>query len=319
MTDFAKLTESDFEWNGRDKTATFGPLNLRIVPDDMGDNPFTQWDCQTPVTFKAGRGYSETWDHGDGILDPLQDATPAWVARNRRAVYDALCIDAAIFENEVSEWMGDGDSRSDMRADMIRDSYEYQNADFDTIAALWELRGVPALSTSAHGYSQGDYVEILAVATPEHAARCGWAKSYPEEARRDDLETARALLGAWMFGDVYGYVIEGPDGEELDSCFGFYGCPWGNNPEKGDSWAVLDYGIKEALGHVLESVIETAESAAREAREAFTDAKAEFRALQATGTDAPRLCQTARAALAGFARDHKNAMQVLRDARAVSA
>lgn len=27
----------------------------------------------------------------------------------------------------------------------------------------------------------------------------------------------------YLTGDVYGYVVEGPDGEELDSCWGYYG------------------------------------------------------------------------------------------------
>jgi hypothetical protein len=38
-----------------------------------------------------------------------------------------------------------------------------------------------------------------------------------------DLEAQADLLGSWAFGDVCGYVIESPDGEHLDSCWGFYG------------------------------------------------------------------------------------------------
>ena len=33
----------------------------------------------------------------------------------------------------------------------------------------------------------------------------------------------------YINGSVYGYVLEDNDGEELDSCWGFYGFDWETN------------------------------------------------------------------------------------------
>jgi hypothetical protein len=50
------------------------------------------------------------------------------------------------------------------------------------------------------------------------------------------LERARRyLLGEietyqqWLDGDVYGFALETPEGEEVDSCWGFYGYDWEEN------------------------------------------------------------------------------------------
>jgi hypothetical protein len=50
--------------------------------------------------------------------------------------------------------------------------------------------------------------------------------AYPEAARR--VEVAKALIQAWndvLQGNVWGFVIAGPTGEEVESCWGFVGDP----------------------------------------------------------------------------------------------
>lgn len=51
-------------------------------------------------------------------------------------------------------------------------------------------------------------------------------------------------LNEWLGGQVFGYVLEGPDGERLDSLWGMYG---------------LDYATEEA-NRVLEAYAEQARS-----------------------------------------------------------
>ena len=49
------------------------------------------------------------------------------------------------------------------------------------------------------------------------------------------LRNEVATFDSYLTGDVYGYIIENEDGEELDSCYGFYG---------------LEYVKKEAVNMV---------------------------------------------------------------------
>lgn len=62
-------------------------------------------------------------------------------------------------------------------------------------------------------------------------------KKYLEKAI-DMLEGEIKTLDQYMRGDVYGYLIEGEDGEEIDSCWGFYGDDISKN-------GILDYAGKE--------------------------------------------------------------------------
>jgi len=40
-----------------------------------------------------------------------------------------------------------------------------------------------------------------------------------ERALREDFKQ----FSSWVEGDVYGYIVTGPDGDEVDSCWGYYG------------------------------------------------------------------------------------------------
>jgi hypothetical protein len=99
--------------------------------------------------------------------------------------------------------------------------YDLGDSDrLDVLCDLYNMAGMPAVVKSVHGYSQGDYAEVLAVATPEFQEACGndsdfdWIPS---------LESSIQLFGDWAFGNVYGYQVEDANGEEIDSCWGFYG------------------------------------------------------------------------------------------------
>ena len=69
-----------------------------------------------------------------------------------------------------------------------------------------------------------------------------------------DLERAYEYLRGevktfdqYIRGDVYGFQIEDEDGNEIDSCYGFYGDDWENN------------GIKEHIDEELHPQLETVE------------------------------------------------------------
>ena len=61
-----------------------------------------------------------------------------------------------------------------------------------------------------------------------------------------DLKSQADLFGAYAFGDVFGFVIEAePDGETLDSCWGYYGSDF---DESG-----LAEAAQELANHILAS------------------------------------------------------------------
>lgn len=63
-------------------------------------------------------------------------------------------------------------------------------------------------------------------ATREKVLRTWGAKRMTERIRNLALEALRSEVeeyDAYLTGDVYGYIVEDQDGEELDSCWGFIG------------------------------------------------------------------------------------------------
>lgn len=43
---------------------------------------------------------------------------------------------------------------------------------------------------------------------------------------QDRLRSEIEVYGQWCNGEVYGFVITNPEGEEIDSCWGFIGLDW---------------------------------------------------------------------------------------------
>jgi hypothetical protein len=238
-----------------------GAVTLTIHLDDWRENPWTAWDCQTPLAWHSGgHGSVNLHDSGDGILNPLGDVSPRWVSRHWRKIAQALDLDAGAEDAEARAQARDyGEPLGAVRLEQFRSALRDMAGNtwgvvsdyFDALEALWELRGCPALAFQRNGYSQGDSVLGLLVATPAHAERCGFDLKAPGHDIRASLEGDADLFGAWAFGDVYGFTLEDKaTGEILDSVWGFYGCPWGCNPEKGNVWAVLD-AAHDALSFYL--------------------------------------------------------------------
>jgi len=208
------------------KAQRIGPFQVTIHHHEGPENPWENWDCMTPMlTYSES---TQTYDSGDGIEDFFSLVTPAWVSRNWRKIAAILEIDEAVADQEMRDY---GGSLSDSRYDYFETALSEKAPSsrcwgtacdyFDVLEALYDLAGIPALSTQRNGYSQGDCVRILLVATPAHAKRCGWAPDYDPN---PGLKTDADLYGAWAWGDVYGYSIDdAKTGEQVDSCFGFYG------------------------------------------------------------------------------------------------
>lgn len=241
-----------FEYDSRRNAsvATYRGFTIEAEQDSDAGNPWEEWDCQHPLLVDQGRdGLTE---HG-AFPDPFAGTSDAWINRNWKAIAKALDGDASEAEERKRD---DGYSKiADARRDVAEEwleavkpsRYSGNASDYmEAMAALCELRGWPALSTSTRGYSQGDYAALLLVYTPEHAKACGVAMPRTKKARAailDSLASDAKLYGAWAWGDVYGYVIKDESGETLDSCWGFYGSDFANSGLSG--------AAEESLGHIV--------------------------------------------------------------------
>jgi hypothetical protein len=172
--------------------------------------------------------------NGPRADDPLNRMSDQLIVHDQIAIAKILgvAIDEMIYSDsgEVTKYCRDADQLRTCFQNILDDNREQSDA-LETYAKLFEIAGIPCLNRSSSGYSQGDYAELLIVATPDACKEFGLDAVDP-----DMLEQQAKLYDAWAWGDVYGYIIERPDvcagnpddederiWEELDSCWGFYG------------------------------------------------------------------------------------------------
>jgi len=118
-------------------------------------------------------------------------------------------------------------------ADAVNDAISYAldsmppSDRLEALATLYRAVGIPAVCATRHGHTQGDWAEILAVATPEWLEAVG---AGPESDQEAALLSSINTFAAWLHGDVYGYTIlrpcpccGQPEPVPEDSCWGFYG------------------------------------------------------------------------------------------------
>lgn len=167
--------------------------------------PWREWDGLPPLAALYGRNLKE-YDCGffAGPLDCFNGMSDQFAARHSKTIFDALGMG---FEN----WGHDefiANLREDCagymrqaRMDEFLDAYNQMDliGKMQAAAEIWELRGVPALSTSTHGYCQGDYADLLFVATDEFKDASGIRK---KRHLREALESAKRTYGAWAWGNV---------------------------------------------------------------------------------------------------------------------
>jgi hypothetical protein len=219
--DASPRRDSDAIW-----TAEYRGFHVKIYRDDSPSNPFEEWDGEPPmvrVLYGHG-GRADVEEFGDAdLLRPFRQShvTPRQISRHWRAIAAALNLDADAADREARATQREyGGGLTTIRRDQFEDALEgLHTADqLEAAAKLWRIFGCEALATSSTGYSQSDYAYLLLIATPEWSTRVG----APRDTHARQLAAAAKLYGYWAWGDVYGYVIEDPDGEHVDSCWGFY-------------------------------------------------------------------------------------------------
>lgn len=242
-----------FDDRTADRSAQYRGFTIRARQDMSPENPWEAWDSEPPTLVYAGRREGFT-DYSDGELArPFAAMTDAKVSRHWRAIAKALDLGEAQHDSEARESVRDyggtlAEARRELFESALEDARHGSGTDYlETLAALWRIAGAVAETWASRGYSQGDWAEGLTVATPEWATKVG----APRSTHSAQCKAAGKLWGYWAWGDVYGFEIEGPDGESLDSCWGYYG----------DDLA--ESGLEAAATEAVDSII----SAARKARQ----------------------------------------------------
>jgi len=218
------LTSATFESvnsrNGAAYVARLGRYVLRIEQNTNPENPWSAfWGGEPPLMVRSGGRHSETHTYGD--------------FPNR--AHSARAFTRATLKAFVrSQWYGDQERAEVWRdalhacgpdiADRARgllDLAEQEDGDRECLNILtraFDAIRWTCLNTSSYGYSQGDHADLLLVASPDWLKKTG----QPIQGAPSQLAAAAKLYGYWAWGDVWGVVVETSDGEQVDSCWGYY-------------------------------------------------------------------------------------------------
>lgn len=225
-------------------------FRIRAVRDDDAQNPLTDGDMNWPIVVRNSdrndRRYGFTsYKFGKEsntfacpiacFTDPLLDHWQMRIAKE----FGSTPRDLIECYGSSTDALPEGKHRCrdmDVLRDVLTQTWDdwADSSKFDTAVELLKMADITALSTTVTGYSQGDWAEVLVVATPGAIEKFGCT----EPVKPEDLQATADLYGAWAWGDVYGYIIERPDvcvgdpddpdeiiWEEIPdgACWGFYG------------------------------------------------------------------------------------------------
>lgn len=199
---------------------------VNIYPDSHPEDP-RGWGSLPPlVVVPCGRF--------ERIQDP-EDATGTILEAARAIPLKALIALSAevLGEAEAADVLKEAQSdlhyhapstRREVIARCILDAI--QEAAKDTrgsdhtaaLATVAKAAGIAVYDGYTSGHSQGDYLDVLAVAAPAWIKEMGLESATPEELH-STLEQGIKTFGAWAWGDVHGYTVEGAEGL---GCWGYY-------------------------------------------------------------------------------------------------
>lgn len=225
------------------ETIEYKGYSINIHHEEGAECPHTSWDGVAPLIVNGGRrdGIDE---YGD-VPSPYE-LTREQVKENLLDILQTLGYPATMRGLlTFARYEGHADiTESVNRALEHYENYEVSNVDkFEYLQERYSWAGIKTLLSSVTGYCQSDCYDVLAIASPEWLAETGVEPEHVEKA----LQSSVDLFGWWAFGDVYGFTITAPNGEELDdSCWGFYG----NDHEKSGllehARPSIDYRIVQA-------------------------------------------------------------------------
>lgn len=218
-------------------------FNIKIYQDADSQNPFEDWDCEPPLAVYSDRSITE-YATQYGNVNSVPNLTRKQIIKNLKEIIVMLEV-KNVWEltEDRREWYRD-DIVGCINENIVNYIDCLNNSDrLEALCGLYNMAGIPAVVKSVHGSTQSCYAEVLAVATKEFQRACGNEAGFWNNP--DNLKNSIQLFEDWVYGNVYGYVIEDEDGESLDSCWGFFGNYNSEYSALSEAKSAVDYRVEE--------------------------------------------------------------------------
>ena len=190
------------------------------------ENPRDAWDCEPPLVTIGGRDFGDR-EYGIDIKQFTRDKV---TTKNMYKIADVMGYSKEVIKKEM------GYRSSKTAIEIIQDWMYDERTNTEDMEKVLNILKVPCYIWRSRGYSQGDVIDCLLVATDEWIKRVGIKKKDIQES----LVSSASLFDAWAWGDVYGFQVyktvplykedgmlsDLEEEEEIESCWGYYGNDW---------------------------------------------------------------------------------------------
>jgi len=219
-------------------------FTINVYQDDIPANPFEEWDCEPDIIVAySGRGYGYDIHEYGNTRFAVPTLTREQIVKHIEDILNLVGYSTLLSfcrkESYFSDYSWGADLVNDALSNYFEGLHTFDQMDFLEGFYNTVMEGYTALCKSSHGYRQGDYANVLVIATPEWQNGIGCKIDNP-----DKLKSTIDLYGYWAWGDVYGFVVEDEYGEHIDSCWGYYG-PIETSGLIDDAEGSIDYQVEK--------------------------------------------------------------------------
>ena len=236
---------------------------IKVCQDQDPANPMEDWDGMGEI-----RSFSRR--HANNVKS--QEEAEQLMKDN------PFHVELSYFEHGQSYWMVGGEMKPGMEGDFRWDGVRRAGLWIPDKEALATIRIramkrlLPEGSDVKYETHDGKLNDIVAV-FPDGTKRYGYKsfeKAYQAIARKtktclnkmalvpameeEAVDLCRSCIetyNQYCNGEVYGYITEGPDGEDIDSCWGFYGWDDRKNDMMDQARSSIDHWLKDRLASHL--------------------------------------------------------------------
>jgi hypothetical protein len=231
-------------------TEEFNGFTINILPDTDVQNPFDDWDCEPPLAVYSDRSITE-YATGYGEVNRVPYFDNADVLKALPVILE-LTGKTSIYDLVRTVRQHSTDLTAGIHWEVSDAIDSLSNSDrLEALCSLYNALGIPAVVKTVRGCSQGDYAEVLAVATPEFQEACGNGADFDWIA---SLEASIQLFEDWAFGNVYGYEVLDANSEHVDSCWGFFGDYDGEYGALSEAKSIVDHRIERERLERIEQI-----------------------------------------------------------------
>jgi hypothetical protein len=197
------------------ESVTYKGFEIEIHQDRNYENPFKVWDCEFPLMYGEGRS-SEDFSDGDIDHNLLYYLSDNQMTRHMGKILKMI----EYRKEEFDKHYPPGDWDKGERRGVLWDEFaKWLTRSLENRASFCQEFGIKHYYGTSTGYSQGDRVDVFICWSPTFGKTTG--HQY-KDVTEEGFKATKKTFDAWMWGDVYGYSI---DGVNVGSCWGYFGDP----------------------------------------------------------------------------------------------